>query len=124
MAGRSIISLDSIPVPSRKLTYDPTDGAPGGKATFHLEQLGSIGEAEIERELLPFLYRYHPALEDTSGRLKQQPGIDRLIHEGPEFFLTPPDERGVSHFGGLRLPFDVKDAFLRDLRAGGWEVKE
>ena len=91
---------------------------------FVLEQSGPIGEGEIERELLPFLYRHHPALEESSGRLKPKPGINRLIHSGPSFFLTKPDSGGVSHFGGLRLPPDVKDAFLHDLRSNGWEVEE
>jgi hypothetical protein len=111
-------------VPSRKLTYDPSAGGPGGKATFHIEQLGPIGEAEIESELLPLLYKYHPALEDASGRLKQQPGVRELMSIGPEFFLTPPDDRGVSHFGGLRLPYAVKEAFVSELRASGWIVEE
>lgn len=109
---------------ARKLTYDPTGDDPGNKATFHLEQSGPIGEAEIERELLPFLYKYHPALEEASGRLKRQPGVRELLSHGPEFFLTPPDEGGISHFGGLRLPHDVKEEFLRELREIGWVVQE
>lgn len=111
-------------MPSRKLTFDGTGGESGHKATFHLEQSGPIDEGEIERELLPLLYKYHPALDDTSGRLKQQPGVGHLMHSGPEFFLTPPDERGISHFGGLRVPYQVKDAFLSELRANGWDVRE
>jgi hypothetical protein len=111
-------------MPSRKLTFDPTGDEPGNKATFHLEQSGPIGESEIERELLPLLHKYHPALEAATGRLKQQPGISQLRHSGPEFFLTSPDAGGISHFGGLRLPYAVKDAFLSELRATGWEVRE
>ena len=91
---------------------------------FVLEQSGPIDEAEIERELLPLLYRHHQALEESSGRLKQEPGINRLRHSGPSFFLTGDDGGGVSHFGGLRLPRHVKDAFLHDLKLNGWEVEE
>ena len=111
-------------MPSRKLTFDPNGIGPADKATFRLEQSGPIGEAEIQGELLPLLYRYHPALEESTGRLKQEPGINRLMGLGPEFFLTSADEGGVSHFGGLRVPHDVKDALLGDLRANGWEVEE
>ena len=118
------MSLDSIPVPSRKLTFDPTFDAPSDKAAFRLEQLGPIGEAEIERELLPYVYRFHPALDDATGRLKQQPGVRELWSQGPEFFLTQPDERGVSHFGGLRVRFAIKDAFITELRAAGWVIEE
>lgn len=90
-ARRSCQSLDSIKVPSRKPTYDPTADEPSGMVRFILEQSGPIDEAEIERELLPLLYRHHPALEESSGRLKQEHGVNRLMHSGPSFFLTGPD---------------------------------
>lgn len=111
-------------MPARKLTFDPTGYAPGNKAVFHLEQNGPLGEGEIEQELAPLLHKYHPALDDQSGKLKQQPGVRELVSLGPEFFLTPPDASGVSHFGGIRLPYKVKDAFLAELRANGWQVEE
>src|SRR5574341_1061900 len=109
---------------SRRLIRDLADSRPDGKVTYRLDPSGPVEEADIERELLPLLYRYHPALDDLSGRLKEQPGIRELVPLGPEFFLTPPDENGISRFGGVRLPADVRAEFLEELRTKGWLVEE
>jgi len=74
--------------------------------------------------LLPLLYRYHPALDDVTGKFKEQPGVRQLMPLGPEFFLSRPDEKGISRFGDVRLPSDVKLAFLEELRASGWVIEE
>jgi hypothetical protein len=109
---------------SRRLIRDLADPRPDGKVTFRLDQSGPIDEGDIERELLPLIYRYHPALDDVTGRLKEEPGVRQLMHLGPEFFLSPPNEMSTSRFGGVRLPEDVRRPFLEELRASGWVIEE
>jgi hypothetical protein len=109
---------------SRRLILDLADSRPDGKATYRLDQSGPIDEGDIARELLPLLYRYHPALDDVTGRLKEEPGVRQLMPLGPEFFLSPPDEMSISRFGGVRLPSEVRRPFLEELRASGWVIEE
>jgi hypothetical protein len=109
---------------SRRLSRGLADSRPDGKVTYRLDASGPVEEGDIEKELLPLLYGHHPALEDLTGRLKEQPGIRELMPLGPEFFLAPPDEKGISRLGGVRLPADVRTEFLDKLRAKGWLIEE
>jgi len=107
---------------ARRLTCDPGASSDDGKVTFRLDASGSVDEGDIQRELMPVFYKLHPALDDATGRLKQQPDVRALLPLGPEFFLTSPDEHGFSHLGGIRVPVEAKDQFVRELRVLGWVV--
>jgi len=109
---------------SRRLILDVSETRRDEKATYRLDPSGPVDEGDIERELLPLLYKYHPALDDVSGKLKQEPGVRDALALGPEFFLSAPDEEAISRFGGVRLPVATRDAFVRDLRASGWVIEE
>jgi hypothetical protein len=108
---------------SRRLFYDPGAHTPDGKVTFRLDLTGAVGEGDIQSELLPIFYSLHPALDNESGRLKQQPDVRSLLPLGPEFVLTNPDEQGDSHLGGIRIPASSTEQFVRKLLALGWIVE-
>jgi hypothetical protein len=108
----------------RRLVRDPSADAGDGKVAFRVELSEGLDEGEVERQLLPLLYKFHPALDDTSGRLKQELGVRALMSKGPDFYLTEPDADGVSHFGGVRIPVQDQQSFLAELRALGWSVLE
>lgn len=115
--------LGVIAMASRRLFCDPDTHTPEGKVTFRLDLSGTVGEGDIQSELLPIFYSLHPALDDESGRLKQQPDLRALLPLGPEFFLTNLDEQGVSHLGGIRIPASSKQQFVRKLLDLGWIVE-
>lgn len=109
---------------SRRLIRDSSESRTDGKVTYRLDPTGPIDEGSIEQELLPIVYRHHPALDDVTGRLKQRPGVRDLMVMGPELFLAQADQGGVSLLGGVRLPPSLRAAFLNDLKANGWVIEE
>jgi hypothetical protein len=109
-------------MPIRRLVRDHHEVNTNGKLTYRLPEIE--GEKEIFEELMPLIYKFHPALDDTTGRLKQEPGIPENLLQGPELFLTSPDLDGFSHIGGIRIPENDTKLFLGDLRLLGWIIEE
>lgn len=109
-------------MPTRRLIRDHHADNADGKLTYQLASFED--EKEIFDELMPLIYKFHPALDETTGRLRQEPGSSGKLLLGPDLFLTDPDSNGFSHIGGIRIPEKDTQLFLDDLRLLGWSVEE
>lgn len=109
-------------MPIRRLVRDHHAVNSHGKLTYLLPEID--GEKEIFEELMPLIYKFHPALDETTGQIKQEPGIPEELLQGPDLFLTSPDSDGFAHIGGIRIPEISAQLFLADLRLLGWVIEE
>jgi hypothetical protein len=105
-----------LTMPSRKLRQNPAEN---GRVRFALEADGDVSEADVASELTAFVFAVDPALDSRTGRLI--PG--KLGSEiRTSLFLTPPDDRGISHVGGIECAQADAEVVARHAEAGGYVV--
>jgi hypothetical protein len=94
---------------------------PDGRRLYEFARGGRIAESDLYVELLPYLYRFDPTLEDD-GRAKAVPNRAELKKQAAELWLTEAGEDGVPHLGGVKLPPEAEAPFCEALRKKGYEI--
>jgi hypothetical protein len=103
-------------MPSRKLRQKPPEN---GRVRFALEGGGEVPEGEVASELTALVLAVDPALNSHTGRLV--PG-KRGSEIRTSLFLTPPDDDGISHIGGIECAEADAEVVARHAKAGGYVV--
>lgn len=108
----------------RKLSLVSPEPDSHGKLLYALNASEGIEESDIANEFLRLVVKHSPGLDSKSGRLL--PGVKLLetYDASPEVTFSAPDQDGVSHVEGIKIPVACKVAVLADLIALGYEIVE
>ena len=91
---------------------------------MRLRARGRLKESDIANEFLRLVVKHSPGLDSKTWCLL--PGVKLLetYDASPEPTLSAPDQDGVSHIEGIKIPVVCKSAVLADLTALGHEIAE
>jgi hypothetical protein len=90
-----------------------------GRVRFALEAGAEVSEADVASELTALVFAVDPALDSETGRLI--PGR-RGSEIRTSLFLTPPDDHGISHVGGIECAEADVEFVARHAQARGYVV--
>ncbi len=82
----------------------------------------SYNEEHLVSELTPFFNHADPAFDNETGRLRSGACDRQCFEAGPTWILSNPDEDGIRHRIGLRVPPKLLNTLITELLNHGYRV--